>query len=116
MIRKGSGPRILALHGGDGPIDRFPFANQLAERYEIIQPVHPGFSGTPIPEHFDNLQDLIYLYLDLIDHLDLNDTILVGFSMGGWAAAEIAAINTQRFSKLVLVDFGGNQDGRSLRS
>ena len=111
MIRKGSGPRILALHGGDGPIDRFPFANQLAERYEIIQPVHPGFSGTPIPEHFDNLQDLIYLYLDLIDHLDLNHTILVGFSMGGWAAAEIAAINTQRFSKLVLVDSVGIKVG-----
>ena len=73
--------------------------------------MHPGFSGTPIPEHFDNLQDLIYLYLDLIDHLDLNDTILVGFSMGGWAAAEIAAINTQRFSKLVLVDSVGIKVG-----
>ena len=111
VIRKGSGPQILALHGGDGPIDRFPFASQLAERYEIIQPVHPGFSGTPIPEHFDNLQDLIYLYLDLIDQLDLSDAILMGFSMGGWAAAEIAAINTRRFSKLVLVDSVGIKVG-----
>ena len=89
MIRKGSGPQILILHGGDGPIHRFPFADQLAERYEILHPVHPGFAGTPIPEHFDNLQDLIFLYLDLIDHLDLKDAILMGFSMGGWAAAEI---------------------------
>ncbi|MBQ12694.1 MAG: alpha/beta hydrolase [Planctomyces sp.] len=111
VIRKGSGPQILALHGGDGPIDRFPFADQLAERYEIIQPVHPGFSGTPIPEHFDNLQDLIYLYLDLIDHLDLSDAILMGFSMGGWLAAEIAVINTRRFSKLVLVDSVGIKVG-----
>ena len=38
MIRKGSGPQILILHGGDGPIDRFPFADQLAERYELMQP------------------------------------------------------------------------------
>ena len=111
MVRKGSGPQILILHGGDGPIHRLPFADRLAERYEIIQPVHPGFAGTPIPEHFDNLQDLIFLYLDLIDHLDLEDTILMGFSMGGWAAAEIAAINTQRFSKLVLVDSVGIKVG-----
>ena len=111
VVRKGSGPQILVLHGGDGPIHRLPFADRLAERYEIIEPVHPGFAGTPIPEHFDNLQDLIFLYLDLIDHLDLEDTILMGFSMGGWAAAEIAAINTQRFSKLVLVDSVGIKVG-----
>ena len=113
-MRKGSGPKILVLHGGDGPIDRFPFADQLAERYEIIHPVHPGFAGTPIPEHFDNLQDLIFLYLDLIDHLDLRDATLMGFSMGGWAAAEIAVINsrnTHRFSKLVLVDSVGIKVG-----
>ena len=111
MVRKGSGPQILVLHGGDGPVHRLPFADRLTERYEIIEPVHPGFAGTPIPEHFDNLQDLIFLYLDLIDHLDLEDTILMGFSMGGWAAAEIAAINTQRFSKLILVDSVGIKVG-----
>ena len=69
--------------------------------------MHPGFAGTPIPEHFDNLQDLIFLYLDLIDELNLENTILAGFSMGGWLAAEIAAINTKRFSKLILVDSVG---------
>ena len=88
-----------------------PFADRLAESYEIIQPVHPGFAGTPIPEHFDNIQDLIFLYLDLIDELDLENTILAGFSMGGWLAAEIATINTKRFSQLVLVDSVGIKAG-----
>jgi len=111
VVRRGSGPQILMLHGGEGPIDQFPFFQRLAEHYEIIQPVHPGFAGTPIPEHFDNLQDLIFLYLDLIDLLDLNEAILLGFSMGGWAAAEIAVMNTQRFSKLVLVDSVGVKPG-----
>ena len=78
------------LHAGDGPQDQLPSFDRMAEHYEVIQPVHPGFAGTSIPEHFDNLQDLIFLYLDLIDYLDLNDVILLGFSMGGWAAAEIA--------------------------
>lgn len=111
VTRRGSGPQILILHGGDGPTGRFPFADRLAERYEIIEPVHPGFAGTPIPEHFDNLQDLIFLYLDLIDHLDIGDAILMGFSMGGWAAVEIAVINARRFSKLVLVDSVGIKVG-----
>ena len=111
VVRRGSGPQILMLHGGEGPIDHFPFFDRLAERYEIIQPVHPGFGGTPIPEQFDNLQDLIFLYLDLIDFLDLSEAILLGFSMGGWAAAEIAVMNTQRFSKLVLVDSVGIKPG-----
>ena len=88
-----------------------PFADRLAERFEVIQPVHPGFAGTPIPEHFDNIQDLIFLYLDLIDELNLENTILAGFSMGGWLAAEIATINTKRFSQLVLVDSVGIKAG-----
>jgi pimeloyl-ACP methyl ester carboxylesterase len=111
VVRKGSGPPVLVLHGGDGPVDRLPFADMLAQQYEIVQPVHPGFAGTPIPEHFDGLQDLIFLYLDLIDHLDLRDATLMGFSMGGWAAAEIAVINTQRFYRLVLVDSVGIKTG-----
>lgn len=111
MIRKGSGPQILTLHGGDGPVSHLPFVDRLAEQYEIIQPIHPGFAGSPIPEHFDNLQDLIFLYLDLIDSLDLREAILMGFSMGGWAAVEIAVMNTRRFSKLVLVDSVGIKPG-----
>ena len=111
VIRKGSGPQILMLHGGDGPVAHLSFVDRLAEQFEIIQPIHPGFAGTPIPEHFDNLQDLIFLYLDLIDSLDLSETILMGFSMGGWAAAEIAVMNIRRFSKLVLVDSVGIKPG-----
>ena len=57
------------------------------------------------------LQDLIFLYLDLIDYLDLNQAILMGFSMGGWVAAELAVIDTRRFAKLVLVDSVGIKPG-----
>ncbi len=70
VIRKGSGPQILMLHGGDGPIAHLPFVDELAQQYEIIHPIHPGFAGTPIPDHFDSLQDLLFLYLDLIDELE----------------------------------------------
>ncbi len=111
LVRRGSGPPVLVLHGGEGPVVQLPFAENLSSNFEMIHPTHPGFDGSPIPEHFDNLQDLIFLYLDLIDALELQDAILLGFSMGGWLAAEIAVINTSRFSKLVLVDSVGIKPG-----
>ena len=59
VSRKGRGPGILVLHGGGGPELGYPFADRLAERFELIEPVHPGFAGTPIPDHFDGLEDLV---------------------------------------------------------
>ncbi|MDP7547291.1 MAG: alpha/beta hydrolase [Alphaproteobacteria bacterium] len=115
VVRKGAGPKLFMLHGGGGPVTAMPFADKLAQSFEIIAPVHPGFAGSPIPEHFDDLQDLVFLYLDLMDALDLDDAIMMGFSFGGWTAAEIAVISTARISKLILVDpvgvkVGGRED------
>lgn len=111
VIRRGAGPQLLLLHGGGGPQTNLPFFHRLAEHFEVIAPTHPGFAGTPIPEHFDGMDDLVYLYLDLMDALDLRDVILVGISMGGWAAAEIAVRNTSRIAKLILVDAVGIKAG-----
>ncbi len=115
VVRKGSGPKLFMLHGGDGPVSGMPFADKLAESFEIIAPVHPGFEGSPIPDHFDDLQDLVYLYRDLMDVLELGDAIMMGFSMGGWTAVEIAVMSTAQISKLILVDsvgvkIGGRED------
>ena len=111
VVRKGSGQPLLLLHGGGGPIAAMPFADKLAEKFEIIAPTHPGFGGSKIPDHFNRVDDLVFLYLDLLDELDLNDVILMGFSMGGWTAVELATMNSNRLSKLVLVDSVGVKVG-----
>jgi len=111
VIRRGAGPSMLLLHGGDGPQDHLPCFARLTERFDVIAPVHPGFAGSTIPEHFDGMDDLVYLYLDLMDALDLREVVLLGFSMGGWAAAEIAVRNTSRLSKLILIDAVGIKPG-----
>jgi pimeloyl-ACP methyl ester carboxylesterase len=111
LVRKGKGAPMLLLHGGGGPVAQLPFADKLAERFEIFAPVHPGFDGTKIPEHFDGLPDLIYLYLDLLDALELRNAVVVGMSLGGWLAAELAVISCARFTKLVLVDAVGVKHG-----
>jgi len=111
VVRQGAGQPLLLLHGGDGPLGLLPFLRRLAERFEIIAPTHPGFAGTVIPEHFDTLEDLVFLYLDLLDVLDLHDVILMGLSMGGWVAVEIAVRNTSRLTQLILVDAVGIKPG-----
>jgi pimeloyl-ACP methyl ester carboxylesterase len=108
---QGAGPALLLLHGGDGPQEHLPFFQRLTERFEVIAPTHPGCAGSPIPEHFDDLDDLVYLYLDLMDALDLREVVLMGFSMGGWVAAEMAVRTTQRLSRLILVDAVGIKPG-----
>ncbi|MDX3907974.1 MAG: alpha/beta hydrolase [Pigmentiphaga sp.] len=111
ISRKGHGRPLLMLHGGGGPVASRPFADLLAQHMEVIEPVHPGFAGTAIPDHFDGMEDLVYLYLDLMDALDLQDAVLMGFSMGGWTAAEIAVRNLQRIGQLILVDALGIKPG-----
>ena len=115
VVRKGKGQPLLMLHGGGGPVVNMPFAARLAEKFEIIAPTHPGFAGSKMPEHFTRIDDLVFLYLDLLDELDLKDVVLMGFSMGGWTAAELATMTTERLSKLILVDsvgvkVGGRED------
>jgi pimeloyl-ACP methyl ester carboxylesterase len=111
VARQGAGPPLLVLHGGDGPQEQLPFFQRLTEHFEVIAPTHPGFAGTSLPEHFDDMEDLVYLYLDLMDALDLHDVVLMGFAMGGWAAAEIAVRTTHRLSRLILVDAVGVKPG-----
>ncbi len=115
VVRKGKGQPLLMLHGGGGPVSGQPFADHLAERFEVIAPVHPGFAGSRMPDHFKRIDDLTFLYLDLLDELDLRDVVLMGFSMGGWAAAELATMTTERLASLILVDsvgvkVGGRED------
>jgi pimeloyl-ACP methyl ester carboxylesterase len=114
LTRKGEGPPLLLLHGGGGPMEQMPFADALAEKFEIVAPTHPGFAGTPIPKHYDGLPDLIFTYLDLLDRLALKDVTVVGVSLGGWLAAELAVLPGMPFSRVVLVDAVGVKHGGPL--
>src|SRR5438309_10150240 len=86
----GNGPPLLFLHGGDYVAQNRAFLDRLARRFCVVAPRHPGFGTTPRPAWFRSVSDIAYLYLDLIDRLDLRETTLVGSSFGGWVALEIA--------------------------
>ncbi len=105
----GEGRPVLILHGGAGPQSVTAFAELLAAGGDarVIVPTHPGFAGTPRPEHLDSIRALAELYATMIDDLELTDVRVIGNSIGGWIAAELALIAGPRVESLVLVDAAG---------
>lgn len=103
IMRKGSGEPLLFLHGASGASRWLPFMDHLAQTHDVIVPEHPGFGGSETPEWLDTVGDLAWFYLDLIDHLGLDRVHLVGTSIGGWIAAELATRSCEKLASLTLV-------------
>lgn len=107
LRRGGSGAPLLFLHGASGAPAILPFMEKLAQRFEVLVPEHPGYGLTDEPEWLDNIHDLGYFYLDFLKRLDLENVTLVGSSLGGWIALEMAVRDTSRLRALVLVSPAG---------
>jgi pimeloyl-ACP methyl ester carboxylesterase len=100
---RGQGRPLLFLHGEDYFEQHAPFLEALASRYRLIVPRHPGFGKSTLPADFRSIDDLAYLYLDLIDVLKLDRPIVVGASLGGWIALEVAVRAPATLDRLVLL-------------
>ena len=107
LMRGGSGPPLVVLHGASGAGIWLPFMAALAETFDVIVPEHPGFGASDMPDWLDNIHDLAYFYLDFLRALDLTKVHLVGLSLGGWIAAELAVRDTARLASLTLVGAAG---------
>jgi pimeloyl-ACP methyl ester carboxylesterase len=104
LIERGRGPTVLFLHPEIGLDPQCAFLDELAQSVRVIAPSHPGFGGSDQPPSFSTVDDLAYFYLDLLDALALDGVTMVGVSLGGWIAAEIAVKSTERISALVLAN------------
>jgi pimeloyl-ACP methyl ester carboxylesterase len=98
-----AGIPILYLHAGRGFAAQRPYVGRLAERHRLIAPSHPGFGRSSLPPWLDAVDDIAYVYLELVERLGLDRVGLVGASLGGWIAAEIATKTPAWLEKLVLV-------------
>ena len=111
----GSGQPVLFLHGGGGPQSIAGFAQTLSTYAHVITPVHPGFAGEPRPDWYNGIDDLAITYLELLERLNLENVLVIGSSMGGWIAAEMAVRNSTRISKIILIDaIGIEVEGQKL--
>jgi len=106
LMRAGAGEPLIYLHGASGA-SWLPFLQRLTKNFDVIAPEHPGFGEADTPDWLDNIHDLAYFYLDLLDELEIKDAHLVGNSLGGWIAAELAVRSTQHLASLTLAGSAG---------
>jgi len=107
LARGGSGPPLLYLHSAAGETDWMPFHAALAERFTVYVPAHPGFATSTGLDAIRTTTDYAWHYVDLLDALQLQRVPVVGFSLGGWIAAELAIVRPGRVADLVLVNPAG---------
>ena len=103
VVERGQGHPILWLHGEEGLDPHAPFIDLLAATGRVTAPSHPGFGHSPESASVDTVDDLAYLYLDLLADQNRRDVTVIGSSLGGWIAAEMAVRSIERIGALVLV-------------
>jgi pimeloyl-ACP methyl ester carboxylesterase len=107
LHRVGEGTPVLFLHGANGLPLWLPFFDALADGYEVLVPEHPGFGASDDPPWIRNIGDLAMFYLDFAEELGLSRFHLIGHSLGGWLAAEIAVRDRSRLISFTAMSAAG---------
>src|SRR5690606_32066708 len=83
------------------------FHNGLAQHFHVISTAHPGFALSEGLDKIDDMQDLVWHYVDVFEHFDLQNVPVVGFSLGGWLGVDLAILRPELVSKLVMINAAG---------
>lgn len=109
VLRGGQGRTLLYLHGlcdvhavwaGDDWTD---FLGRLAARFDVLAPALPGYNASTGLQEFDDVEDYVWHLCDLCVAAGLQDVVVVGHSLGGWFATELALRRPELVSRLVLL-------------
>lgn len=103
VLEKGIGPKVGYLAGLVGLPTWTPFLEELARTHHVVAPSLPGFPGATGYEDLDHLIDWLAATLDLLEQAGLGGADLIGASVGGTIAAEIAAMSPGMVRRLVLL-------------
>jgi pimeloyl-ACP methyl ester carboxylesterase len=99
----GSGEALVYLHGAGGLLPGDPFLEALAQRFHVSAPLLPGYEDSEGADNLRTMLDVTLWAFDVIEALGLERPILVGHSMGGMIAAEMAAVCPHDVRRLALV-------------
>jgi pimeloyl-ACP methyl ester carboxylesterase len=103
LSRAGSGTPLLVLHHDTGTLERLPFYDALAQRFDVLVPHHPGYGKSQRPEWLRSVRDVAVMYRWLLADQGIAQASLVGLGFGGWIAAEMATMAPRDLGHLVLV-------------
>lgn len=107
VLHGGDGPDLLYLHSAAGEIEWTPFHAAMGEHFSVHGPAHPGFSYSDGLEDVRDIDDMAWAVIDNLAAIGLSGVPVVGFSLGGWLAMEIAVRRPELFSKIVLINSAG---------
>ncbi len=99
----GAGQPLVYLHGAGGVTAEDPLLNKLAESHQVFAPLLPGYGASDECHALRDMLDFTLHGWDVVEALGLKDPILVGHSMGGMIAAEMAATAPNDVSRLGLI-------------
>jgi pimeloyl-ACP methyl ester carboxylesterase len=99
----GQGDPLLVLHGAGGNRGWTRWLDQVSERFTVWAPTHPGFGRSDDADWMEGIDDLARFHLWFIEAAKLGRPHLLGHSIGGWTAAEMAAMSPASFDRLILV-------------
>jgi pimeloyl-ACP methyl ester carboxylesterase len=103
LSRAGSGRPVLVLHHDIGTLDRLPFYDSLAERFDVLVPHHPGWGKSERPEWLRHPRDIAAMHAWMLADLGVEDVNLVGLGFGGWIAAEMVSQSPRSYRRVALV-------------
>jgi pimeloyl-ACP methyl ester carboxylesterase len=103
LARAGSGRPVLVLHHDTGSPERLDFYDELANRFDVLLPHHPGYGKSERPQWLRSVRDVAVMYQSLLAELGIGRPSLIGLGFGGWIAAEMATMAPREFHRLVLV-------------
>jgi pimeloyl-ACP methyl ester carboxylesterase len=100
----GEGPAVLLLHGAGGGYDQGLWLGKvnLGDGYRFISVSRYGYLRSPIPEHA-SIKSQAALYIALLDHLKIEEVIVIAGSAGGPSATQYANYYPNRCSALILI-------------
>jgi len=104
---EGGGVPLVYLHSAQGESPGSALLEQLAATRRVVAPMFPGFGASQGIEHIDDVEDAAFHLLDVLDRLGLEDCDLMGASLGGWIATELAVRWPERVRRMVLVNAVG---------
>jgi pimeloyl-ACP methyl ester carboxylesterase len=103
VFEVGDGAPLVFLHGAGGLPEDSPFLAALARRWHVYAPLLPGYGDSEGPETLRDMLDVTLHSFDVVNALGLERPILVGHSMGGMIAAEMAAVAPREVERLGLI-------------
>jgi pimeloyl-ACP methyl ester carboxylesterase len=103
VLEAGSGAPLVFLHGAGGLLRDNPFLDRLAQRFHVFAPEWPGYGESTGDELLEDMLDFALHGWDLVDALGVRQPHLLGHSMGGMIAAEMACLAPREVGRLVLV-------------